>query len=162
MVQVFNTETGQEVATWRLPGSHSRNFPMCVAPTLRRIFVGTRNPAANAAVIVLDMDSGAVVASVPCVGDMDDLWWDDQRQRLYVIGGVGAVSVIQREEPKATTTSVGIADGPLLVERYKVISEVSTGIGARTGIWYPERDRLYVAVPATADALPKLLVYEPT
>ena len=43
----------------------------------------------------------------------------------------------------------------------RVVSEVPTGVGARTGIWYPERDLLYVAVPATTDNKPKLMVFEP-
>ena len=37
------------------------------------------------------------MTSLPIVGDVDDLFYDGARKRLYVIGGEGYVDVLQRE-----------------------------------------------------------------
>jgi hypothetical protein len=44
---------------------------------------------------------------------------------------------------------------------FRCLGEVPTGLGARTGIFLPGRDRLYVAVPATATTPPRLLAFAP-
>jgi hypothetical protein len=60
-----------------------------------RIFVLTRRPAQ---LVVIDSDSGAMVASVACVSDADDLYYDAGRKRIYVPGGEGFLSVIQQSD----------------------------------------------------------------
>ena len=59
----------------------------------RRIFIGTRRPAR---LTVIDMDSGKVVASLPTAADMDDMFYDAGRRRIYVAGGEGFLSVVQQ------------------------------------------------------------------
>jgi hypothetical protein len=43
----------------------------------RRLFVGCRVPAR---LVVLDTDSGQVVAKLPTVGDADDVFFDSSRR----------------------------------------------------------------------------------
>src|SRR5439155_148358 len=62
------------------------NYPMALDEADRRLFVVTRKPAQ---LVVLDSDSGAMVASVPCVNDSDDLYYDTARKRIYAPGGEG-------------------------------------------------------------------------
>ena len=71
---------------------------------------------------------------------MDDLCFDPYRSRIYVVGGVGRVTVIDAVE-------------------LCVLGDVQTAIGARTGFFCKERDSLYVAAPATASMPARLLVF---
>ena len=48
-----------------------------------RLFVVTRTPAQ---LVVLDSESGSTIASVACVNDADDLYYDAGRKRIYVPG----------------------------------------------------------------------------
>ena len=107
-----------------------------------RLFVVTRRPAL---LVILDTESGAMIASVPCVHDSDDVYYDIGRKRIYALGGEGFVSVIQQVDP----------------DHYQPLAKVPTTVGARTGLWYEKRDRLYLAVPATAKQDASLWVYSP-
>jgi hypothetical protein len=93
-----------------------------------RIFVGCRRPAQLA---VVDTRSGKTTVSAAIVGDTDDLFYDVPRQRIYVIGGDGFVDVLHRQ-----------------ADTLQRINRVPTRAGARTGLWVPALNRLYVAVPA--------------
>src|SRR5437899_10900156 len=72
-----------KVTDWPLKNVKS-NYPMALDEADRRIFVVTRRPAQ---LVALDADSGATVASVPCVNDAGDLYYDAGRKRIYVPGG---------------------------------------------------------------------------
>ncbi|MHB1035195.1 MAG: YncE family protein [Pirellulales bacterium] len=115
------------VAQWPMEDSRA-NFPMALDESNHRLLVGCREPAR---LVVLDTQSGKVVATVPCVGDTDDVFYDGRLRRVYVSGGEGAVSVFQQE------------DG----DRYRLLATVRTAAGARTSLFVPAIDRLYVAVP---------------
>ena len=82
--------------------------------------------------VVLDTQDGRTIASMPTIGDCDDLFVDARRGLVYVVGGEGAVAVI-------------VGDGP---DRYREIGRITTSPRARTGFFSPELDRLYVAAPA--------------
>jgi DNA-binding beta-propeller fold protein YncE len=139
-VQVINRSNGKMV-TWSLPNGHSANFPMVLDEADRRVFVGTRKPSR---LTVLDMDSGKVVASLPTAGDMDDMFYDSARKRVYIAGGEGFVSVVQQADP----------------DHYTDMGKFATAIGTRTGVWYEKRDRLYLAAPPVGVLGARLLVFE--
>src|SRR5229473_5425202 len=117
-----------KVTDWPLKNGKS-NYPMALDEADHRIFVVTRRPAQ---LVAIDADSGAMVASVACVNDADDLYYDAGRKRIYVPGGEGFLSVIQQRDR----------------DHYQSLAKVPTTIGARTGLWYEKRDRFYLAVPA--------------
>jgi DNA-binding beta-propeller fold protein YncE len=133
--------TTHKLTDWPLKTGKS-NYPMALDEANHRIFVVTRRPAQF---VVLDSDSGAMVASVPCVNDADDLYYDAGRKRIYVPGGEGFISVIQQTD----------------ADHYRLLAKVSTTIGARTGLWYEKRDRFYLAVPASSKQGAALWVYAP-
>src|SRR6266853_2684199 len=60
-----------KVTDWPLTTGKS-NYPMALDEADHRIFVVTRRPAQ---LVVIDSDSGAMVASVRCVNDADDLYY---------------------------------------------------------------------------------------
>jgi hypothetical protein len=139
-IQVINRSNGK-MLTWSLPNGHSANFPMVLDEADRRVFIGTRKPSR---LTVLDMDSGKVVASVPTAGDMDDMFYDSGRRRIYVAGGEGFLSVVQQVD----------------ADHYTDMGKFVTALGARTGAWYEKRDRLYIAAPPSGVLGARLLVFE--
>src|SRR5438132_1184444 len=130
-----------KVTNWPLRNGKA-NYPMALDEADHRLLVVTRKPAQ---LVVLDSDSGAMVASVPCVNDSDDLYYDTARKRIYAPGGEGFISVVQQIDP----------------DHYQSLAKIPTTIGARTGLWYEKRDRFYLAVPASSKQGAALWVYAP-
>src|SRR5712692_1094636 len=93
-VVVLDRNTHQ-VTDWPLKALKA-NYPMALDEADHRLFVVTRKPAQ---LVVLDSDSGAMVASVPCVSDSDDVYYDAARKRIYAPGGEGFISVVQQIDP---------------------------------------------------------------
>lgn len=126
-------------ARWPTQGCGA-NYPMALDEPTSRLFIGCRRPARLA---MVDTRSAAFVTSTDIVGDTDDLFYDDARRRLYVIGGEGFVDVIARN-----------------ADRLQRIDRVGTRGGARTGLWVPGQSRLYVAVPQRGGASAEIRVFE--
>ena len=127
------------VAIWGVPGAES-NYPMALDESGRRLFVGARRPAV---LLVYDIDSGKVVAKQPIGEDTDDIFFDPERKRLYVICGEGRIDIVRQENP----------------DRYSLEGTVRTAHRARTGLFVPEEGRLYVAAPAIGTSPARLLTY---
>src|SRR3989475_10017908 len=83
-----------KVTDWPLKNGKS-NYPMPLDEADHRIFIVTRRPAQ---LVAVDTDTGAMVASVPCVNDADDVYYDTGRKRIYVPGGEGFITVIQQTD----------------------------------------------------------------
>jgi DNA-binding beta-propeller fold protein YncE len=130
-----------KVTDWPLKTGKA-NYPMALDESDRRLFVVTRKPAQ---LVVLNTDNGGIVASVPCVSDSDDLYYDSARKRIYAPGGEGFISVVQQID----------------ADHYQSLAKIPTTIGARTGLWYEKRDRFYLAVPASSNQGAALWVYAP-
>jgi DNA-binding beta-propeller fold protein YncE len=137
-VAVVDRAKGAVVGTW--PVSARQNFPMALDEKGRRLFSGARYPAV---VVVHDLDSGKEVAKLEIGDDTDDLFYDAERKRLYVICGEGRVDVFRQETP----------------DRYVAEGSVKTAAKARTGLFVPEEGKLYVAAPASMTAPARVLVY---
>jgi DNA-binding beta-propeller fold protein YncE len=138
---VLIDRTTHKVTDWPLKTGKA-NYPMALDEADHRLFVVTRRPAQ---LVVLDTESGATIVSVPCVADSDDVYYDTGRKRIYAPGGEGFVSVIQQVD----------------ADHYQPLAKVPTTVGARTGLWYQKRDRLYLAVPASSKQGAALWVYAP-
>jgi DNA-binding beta-propeller fold protein YncE len=135
-VVVADREQRTVLATWPLKEA-GRNFPMALDGD--RLYVGCRRPAR---LLVLDTASGATVASMPTVGDADDVFADPARRRVYVSGGDGELDIYTRGEG----------------DRYER-SEMKTAPGARTSIFDSASSRLYVAAPARGDHPARLIEF---
>lgn len=126
-VAVIDRNKGEVVARWKTDLAFG-NFPMALDEADHRLFVGCRLPSR---LVVLNTDSGDVVAKMDISGDSDDVFYDRKRHRIYAICGAGKIDVIEQAGPKT----------------YKALTTVDTANGARTGLFVPERDTLFVAVP---------------
>jgi hypothetical protein len=128
------------VATWPLDRA-AANFPMALDEEHKRLYVVCRQPAR---LLVLDTDSGKILSDAACSGDADDIFLDAKRGRAYISCGEGFLDVF----------TVG-GEAP---ER---IAKVSTAAGARTCLWVPERDMLYLAVPQRGEQRAEVRLYRP-
>jgi DNA-binding beta-propeller fold protein YncE len=126
-VGVIDRDKGEVIATWKTDLAFG-NFPMALDETNHRLFVGCRLPSK---LVALNTDSGDVVAKIDISGDSDDVFYDSKRHRIYAICGAGKIDIIEQTDPKT----------------YKALTKVDTASGARTGLFVPERDTLFVAVP---------------
>jgi len=126
-VAVVDRDKGEVVARWKTDLAFA-NFPMALDEANHRLFVGCRLPSK---IVVLDTESGKMIAKVDTSGDSDDIFYDSKRHRIYAICGAGKIDVIDQTDPKT----------------YKALTKVDTADGARTGLFVPERDTLFVAVP---------------
>jgi DNA-binding beta-propeller fold protein YncE len=126
-VAVIDRDKGEIVTKWKTDLA-SANFPMALDEANHRLFVGCRVPSR---LVVLNTDSGDVVAKIDISGDTDDVFYDSKRHRIYVICGAGKIDVIEQVDPNA----------------YKPSTKIDTAEGARTGLFVSERATLFVAVP---------------
>jgi hypothetical protein len=126
-VAVIDREKGEVINKWGTDLALA-NFPMALDEANHRLFVGCRLPSR---LVVLNTDSGDVVAKIDISRDPDDVFYDNKRHRIYAICGSGKIDIIEQTNPKT----------------YKALTKVDTANGARTGLFVPERDTLFVAVP---------------
>src|SRR6059036_1863736 len=126
-VAVIDRDKSEVVATWKTDLAFA-NFPMALDEANHRLFVGCRLPSK---LVVLNTDSGDIVAKIDISGDPDDVFYDSKRHRIYAICGAGKIDIIEQTDAK----------------NYKASAGANTADGARTGLFVPERDTLFVAVP---------------
>ncbi len=141
-IAVINRNT-HAIVKWKLTTAGT-NFPMALDEADHRLFVAARRPAR---LLVLDMDTGKLVASLPGAADTDDMWYDATRRRIYVPSGEGFIFVYQQIDPN----------------RYERIAKIPTAIGARTSTYYglmAKHNSLYLAVPGRANRGAELWFYE--
>jgi hypothetical protein len=94
---------------------------------------------------VFDTGSGAPVARLPACADTDDVFLDARRQLVYFSCGAGFLEIIRRRG-----------------DVYKSLARVPTAPGARTSLFVPERDRLYLAVRAGGGEQAAIWVFRPS
>lgn len=101
---------------------------MALGETGEPLAVVFRNPPTLA---VLSSKTGEVIEEIEACGDSDDVFFDNRRDRFYVSCGEGAIDVVAN-----------------VAGRLDRIGRVRTSWGARTSIYSPQLDRLYVAARA--------------
>ncbi len=126
-VAVVDRQKGEVIATWKTNGAFG-NFPMALDEANHRLFIGCRMPSK---LVVLNTESGDVIASIDISGDPDDVFYDSKRHRIYAICGAGKIDIVEQTDPN----------------NYKAVTKIDTADGARTGLFVPERDSLFIAVP---------------
>ena len=126
-VAVIDREKREVITRWNTDLAFG-NFPMALDEADHRLFIGCRLPSK---LVVINTDAGDVVAKIDISGDCDDVFYDGKRHRVYAICGAGKIDII--EQADANT--------------YNASAKIDTAKGARTGLFVPERDTLFVAVP---------------
>jgi DNA-binding beta-propeller fold protein YncE len=139
-VVVLDRKTRAQVVKWTVPGIQ-KNVALDLDERSHRLFLGVRTPAS---IVVLNSDSGAVVASVPTVATLDGLCFDAVTRRIYTTGGEGFVDVTQQID----------------ADHYERIAHIPTGPTARTSVFVSKWRKLYVAVPRDKERSAELRIFD--
>src|SRR5216684_7141798 len=139
-VGVLDRNKSALTATWPLPAGDKLNVAMAFDEAAHRLFVATRTPGK---LIVLNSDTGKVVASVAAVGMVDDMAYDAKQKRIYVAGDQ-FVDVFNQKD----------------ADHYALLGRVSGSFRAKTGILVPELNRYYLAVPHHENQGAEVRVYD--
>jgi DNA-binding beta-propeller fold protein YncE len=123
-IAVVDLAAGRQVAKWSVAGL-AQNFPMAIGGSGTTIATVFRSPPQ---LVFLDSRTGAVTGSSLTCADADDVFFDARRQKVYVSCGAGAVDVFSRDASDA-----------------RHIARIQTSSGARTSLFAPELDELYIA-----------------
>jgi YVTN family beta-propeller protein len=137
-VAVVDGSTGKQLANWRM--DKGANFAMTLDHERSRVLVVYRSPAELAA---FSTDGKSIARAETC-GDVDDLFVDAKRGRVYASCGAGYIDVFE-------------VDGSL----YRRIARLPTATGARTSLFVPEVDRLLLAVRAGLAGPAAIWVFKP-
>lgn len=120
-------------------GAPRGNYPIVACDDGKTLLVGCRKPPA---LLRVDAEHARVVEELPLSGDVDDLFVDSKRGRVYACCGAGAVDVFDR----AGTS-------------WKRSESIPTADGARTCVF--SHGSLYVAAPKRAEHEARILVFDP-
>jgi DNA-binding beta-propeller fold protein YncE len=140
-IDVVDRMSGETIASWPTAG-RSANFAMALDRAHQHVLVAFRNPAELG---IFSSADGSFIASIPTCGDVDDLFLDSKRDRIYISCGEGFVDVLA-------------ADG----NSYRQVAHIATAPGARTSLFVPELDRFLLAVPATGEAAAAIWIFRPS
>ena len=138
-IAVIDLTSGKQIAAW--PTGNGSNFPMALNQEGRHVLVAFRKPAKLGA---FSMENGAITANVDLCRDADDMFIDERRQQLYVSCGDGALDVFDMRQGS-----------------YPRKARIATVAGARTSLFVPELDRLFLAVRLTSSERPAIWVFRP-
>ena len=139
-IAVVDADSGRQISTLDTAGA-SANFPMAVDADEHRLLVVFRSPAR---LMVFATRTGKLEGSFDACRDADDVFVDAQRRRVYVSCGEGVIDVLAEA-----------SDG------YERVSRIPTVAGARTSLFVPATDRLYLGVRATATEPAAIWVFRP-
>jgi hypothetical protein len=140
-IAVVDCDSGKTIADWPVKEGLD-NFAMALDEEHKRLFVTFRRPAR---LLVLDMDSGLVLSRLPAAGGADDLFYDPIHARLYITSGEGRITVYAQET----------------ADRYTAAGDIATVAGARTGLFVPEWNRLFLAVREFGRHPAEIRIYQP-
>ena len=127
---VIDRATGA-VKKWNIP-ENANSHTLALDEDGDRLFTAALQPGRF---LAIDASTGRTLAELPCVLGVDDLWFDDARQRIYATGA-GAIDVFQRisGDHYANIARIAIAPGA---------GSTSLRVKTRT------QDSLYVSWPNT-------------
>lgn len=141
-IAVIDREKHRVITTWKTDDAFA-NFPMALDEPDHLLFVVTRAPAR---LLVLDTNHGTIIQRLPAVGDCDDVFYDQTRKRIYASGGDGEIFVFQQQDPS----------------HYAQASRIPTAKGARTSLFSPDFDRLFLAARRQGSQPAAIQVFAPT
>jgi DNA-binding beta-propeller fold protein YncE len=139
LVGVIDREKKTVISTWPLGDMHG-NTPLIYDEANHRIFVAGRKPPTFS---VLDSESGKIVASMPTAEMTDDMAFDPEGKRIYVVCSDFTAVYEQKD-----------------ADHYEELARIPTGFRAKTAILVPQLKRYYVAAPRHGKDLAGVKVYE--
>jgi DNA-binding beta-propeller fold protein YncE len=143
-IAVIDLNSRKIVSTWSVAPGRS-NMALAYDPVLHRLYVGCRDTEVRGQIVVLDATNGKRITSLPIGGWTDQIEWDAARKRLYTSCGTGQVFTYQLESNR----------------KYRELPTVDTAILAKTSLFVPSLDRLYVSAPHLAEFDARVMIFAP-
>jgi DNA-binding beta-propeller fold protein YncE len=140
-VTVLDREQNAVVAEWKLTDAES-NYPVALDEANHRLFVGCRRPTPR--MLVIDTSSGKTVAQVDCGADADDMSFDATHRCAYLACGAGVITGVQQVD----------------ADHYRRLPDTPTVAGARNGLFVPELQTFFLAVPGRGNEAGELRAYQ--
>ncbi len=142
-IAVIDLEKRAVLTTW--PTTPECQAPMAAAVDTvhHRLFVGCRMYATQpdwwlpGRMIVMNTDTGKMIAQFPAVGGSDEMFFDAASQRIYLQGYEGIADVWKGMDP----------------DHYVSIGRIQGGVHWKTALLVPELKRYYVAVSEHRDVV---------
>jgi len=134
---VMDRITGQQRHSWSMP--HGGNYAMTLDNEKGHVLTVFRDPAR---LVAISKQTGKVVSDTNTCGDVDDLFIDTKRRRIYISCGDGFIEVRDARDPA-----------------YPRLARIATASGARTSFFIPELDRFVLAVRVQAGEPAALWIY---
>jgi YVTN family beta-propeller protein len=139
-IAIVDVATGKQTSALSPAGARS-SFPMAIDADEHRVLVVFRNPPK---LMVFGTQDSKQVGSIDVCGDADDVFVDSKRHRVYVSCGEGVIDVLAQQGSS-----------------YERIARIPTVSGARTSLFMPVTDRLYVGVRAASGEPAAVWVFRP-
>ena len=143
-IGIVDLEKRALIDSWALKLAR-RNDALALDAEHHLLYVGCNEGDVRGSLLVVDTQTGKEVQRLPLGSWVDSLFYDPRRQRIYASTGIGAVFSYQRG-----------ADG-----RIAPLPSIDTAVMARTSLFSPELDRLFVMVPRLGWTSAKVLVLKP-
>ncbi|OAI40558.1 hypothetical protein AYO40_04715 [Planctomycetaceae bacterium SCGC AG-212-D15] len=119
-----------------------RGYPMAIDEKNHRLFIGCRE---KPVVLVMDSETGKAITTVLIPADIDDLFYDAKRKRLYASCGEGFLTILKQRD----------------ADNYEILEKIPTVKLARTCFFDSETGRLYLGIPRQEGKEgPEIQVYE--
>ncbi|HLQ13376.1 MAG TPA: YncE family protein [Steroidobacteraceae bacterium] len=139
-IAVIDLAAGRQTLSWPTRELAS-NFPMAMSGDGSELWVAFRSPAEISA---YHTQTGTPIGTLRTCADADDISLDAKRSWLYVSCGAGEIDVLEWREGQ-----------------FRALGKIATRLGARTSLFDPGRDRLYLAVPANLGQPAAIYIYRP-
>jgi DNA-binding beta-propeller fold protein YncE len=138
-IEVIDVPKREILARW--PVAQENNFPMALDEAHHRLFVACWKPSQF---VVFDTESGKQIAASEIAGPSDDLFFDSQRGRIYVLTSQGFIEVFQQKDP----------------DHYDRIARYPTPPHTQTGLYVPEWEKLFAVVQRQGEQDAEVRVYQ--
>jgi DNA-binding beta-propeller fold protein YncE len=138
-IAVIDGKTHARSATWKLTRAKD-NVPLAYDEENQILFVACRTPAR---LVILDGNSGRELADLPSDAGADDIFYDGELHRIYLVAGSAAIDVYEIDGNK----------------NVRALGVTHTSTGAKTGLLVPSQHTLYVGVPGSDGKQASILVY---
>jgi hypothetical protein len=138
-VVVIDRFSNSIIAKWPITLG-KQNVAMALDEQRQRLFVGCR----SGQIVVLDSNTGKELQTLSIAAGIDDLIYDPITRRIYA-AAKGVIDVFEQRD----------------LNHYVSRGTMATGTNGRTAKLVPQLNRLFAAVPQSAQQNARILVYEP-
>ena len=143
-IAVVDLKLRAVIATWPLARGKG-NMALAFDAVDKLLYVGCRDTDVRGSILVVDTGTGKELERLPIGGWVDSLFYDRVKGRIYASAGVGQVFTYERRKNGS----------------FKPLEPVDTAVMAKTALYSPDLDRLFVAVPHLGETMSKVLVFKP-